>query len=731
MYIKTLKNSYILSQLFVVVLAAAGQPYFCEIISGTTFKDCQTSCQVPLINGEEGHTPRQCEWWGTTQPACAVADCGCLTQSSSQISQLNDSLCLSCYTQFANSYGNSCVSSAASCNPAIRGTTKWTDSDCAICFGNPILFASIDGSSCVKSTASCSSAIRGTTIKWTDYDCTVCYGSGVNKFATADGSSCDAIPGASVSCAVTGPPFAIFAPCTDANAHTETDYVCYCNVGYYGTSTDVIVGGSCKKCPIGTTSSEYQQITTIDVCKCLDQNASIQPSNQNPVCYCNSGYYNNAPVNIQSPQCVKQYSCSDPLATAGGGTQSTCYCNKGTYGIPKDAGGPECIVCPYGTSTSSAATSQNIVSISTCNQCQDSHATNNNLSDYPACTCNSGYFGIPATYFGGLGCQQVFNCLDSLATAVGGTASICYCNKGTYGIPKDADASGSGCRGCPIRTTTDSIPKSQDFVLTSACNVCIDQNATNNRSSTTPSCQCSPGYYGIPAIYLGGPGCLKSFSCKDPLAIATGDTAQSCYCNKGTYGVPIDAGGSGCVACPNGTTTKQAALSQDLIQISQCNQCYDQYAINNGSSTSPACKCIPGYSGTPSNQTGILGCTHHFTCADPNAFGFSKETCFCQQGFYGTPIDGNGSGCIQCPNGSSTIGAANTQVNIPISQCFACFDSHAINNRSSSSPACICKLGYQGKPAVNATTTFKCVSTSEYLFPSTLILLIIYFFIQF
>nr|AAG38119.1 immobilization antigen LE1 [Tetrahymena thermophila] len=117
--------------------------------------------------------------------------------------------------------------------------------------------------------------------------------------------------------------------CTDTNATAGAGGTCFCNAGYYGTSTDVTAAGSCQKCPTGTNSAAATASgTLVTSCNCLDTNASLNSATP-PVCQCKANFYG-TPTNSGASGCT---ACPSGQTAPAGSTTNVCK-SASTYILP-------------------------------------------------------------------------------------------------------------------------------------------------------------------------------------------------------------------------------------------------------------------------------------------------------------------------------------------------------------------------------------------------------------
>ncbi|EAR91469.2 immobilization antigen (macronuclear) [Tetrahymena thermophila SB210] len=206
------------------------------------------------------------------------------------------------------------------------------------------------------------------------------------------------------------------AACIDVHATAGAGGVCFCNAGYYGTSTDSDPIGACQQCPNGTISALATTVgTPVTSCFCNDTNA-----------YLNSG----------------QFDCQK--------------CNPNYYGTPNPiAGGPSgCSPCPAGTVSAAGSTS-----ILSCNNCSDVNAFLNSQTP-PVCQCKANFYGTPNSYG-----SKCIECPAGTVSVAGSTTA------NFYGTPT---TSGGGCITCPTGTNS-----AAGSTTINSC-TCTDTNASLN-----------------------------------------------------------------------------------------------------------------------------------------------------------------------------------------------------------------------------------------------------------
>ncbi|EAR91452.1 immobilization antigen (macronuclear) [Tetrahymena thermophila SB210] len=286
--------------------------------------------------------------------------------------------------------------------------------------------------------------------------------------------------------------------CTDTNATAGAGGTCFCNAGYYGTSTDVTPSGSCTKCPTGTNSvAATASGTLVSSCTCNDTNASLKGDNSG--CQCKANFY------------------GTPNAVSGGATG--------------------CSACPTGT-TSPAGTA----AVTSC-ACNDTNASLK--GDNSGCQCKANFYGTPNAVAGGAtGCTA---CPTGSAAAAGSTAvtscacndtnsslkadnSACVCKANFYGTPNAVAGGATGCTACPTGTTS-----TAGTTVIGSC-ACPDTNAALN-SATPPVCQCKANFYGTPTA-SGASGCT---ACPSGQTAPAGSATNVCKAasTSSTYILPI------------------------------------------------------------------------------------------------------------------------------------------------------------------------------------------------
>ncbi|KAL4490803.1 hypothetical protein ABPG72_021857 [Tetrahymena utriculariae] len=226
------------------------------------------------------------------------------------------------------------------------------------------------------------------------------------------------------------------AACTDANATAGAGGVCFCNAGYYGTSTDVTSGGSCQKCPTGTNSvAATTSGTTVSSCTCIDTNAILNSGNT--ACQCKANFYG-TPTSSGASGCsacptgatsaagstaIASCTCPDTNAALNSGN-TACQCKANFYGTPTTSGASGCTSCPTGTTSTAGATA-----IASC-ACPDTNASLNTATP-PVCQCNANFYGTPTTS-GASGCTA---CATGQTAPAGSTTNVCKATSSTYILP--------------------------------------------------------------------------------------------------------------------------------------------------------------------------------------------------------------------------------------------------------------------------------------------------------
>ncbi|EAR91443.1 immobilization antigen (macronuclear) [Tetrahymena thermophila SB210] len=226
--------------------------------------------------------------------------------------------------------------------------------------------------------------------------------------------------------------------CTDAHATAGNGGTCFCNAGYYGTSTDVNGAGSCQKCPDGTTSAAATTSgTLVSSCTCIDVNAI--PNGANTGCACKDNFYGKptssgasgcTPCPTGSISTFGSYSvdycfCVDSNSVKNS-SNTACQCKDNFYGTPNPTkgGATGCTACPSGT-TSTAGTTD----MSSC-ACPDTNASLNSANP-PVCQCKANFYGSPTTS-GASGCTA---CPNGQTAPAGSASNVCKASSSTYILP--------------------------------------------------------------------------------------------------------------------------------------------------------------------------------------------------------------------------------------------------------------------------------------------------------
>nr|AAG38107.1 immobilization antigen LD [Tetrahymena thermophila] len=341
--------------------------------------------------------------------------------------------------------------------------------------------------------------------------------------------------------------------CTDTNATAGAGGTCFCNAGYYGTSTDVTASGACQKCPTGTNSvAATASGTLVTSCTCNDTNAGLKADNSG--CQCKANFYGTpnavaggatgctaCPTGTASPAgtaAVTSCACNDTNASLKG-DNSGCQCKANFYGTPNAvAGGATgCTACPTGSAAAAGSTA-----VTSC-ACND---TNSALkADNSACICKANFYGTPNAVAGGAtGCTA---CPTGSAAAAGSTAvtscacndtnsalkadnSACICKANFYGTPNAVAGGATGCTACPTGTTS-----TAGTTVIGSC-ACPDTNASLN-TATPPVCQCNANFYGTPTT-TGASGCT---ACPSGQTAPAGSATNVCKAasTSSTYILPI------------------------------------------------------------------------------------------------------------------------------------------------------------------------------------------------
>jgi hypothetical protein len=392
---------------------------------------------------------------------------------------------------------------------------------------------------------------------------------------------------------------------------------------------------------------------------------------------CPAGFYYVACEAFRDARCVR---CGNPIpanahySTAGDPKDiaDTCKweCNQGYQLAVHQNGYKYCQPCPKGTYSSRVTTA--------CTSCP--HLTTTLSEGSESCiACRTGY------YRHALGDDGHAICIECQpqATTRGGIALSphdCYCGPGFHGYSWQ-------CRACPRGTYKPSVSVTPD-----------SQRRQMNALALPATDTCVPCAANTYSTLRGATSASTCTACPPKSTSGPGD--DECVCIQGYF--DTDAGKlAECRACP--MNTYNPALG--ALGVAACQRCPDANSYSPPGSPSPAsCICNAGYQGNgsacqacPPNTYATLNDTVCLPCPAQTfaeAASTSLLDCFCEAGFYGSPLVP--LSCTPCPAlSTSQMGA----------------------NRHESD--CFCTTGHAGQPGTQGRPCEPCASANTYPHEST------------
>ncbi len=447
----------------------------------------------------------------------------------------------------------------------------------------------------------------------------------------------------------------------DTNASCTNEfgkYNCTCQVGFYGTGTNLIVGSGtkCVLCPEGKYAQKTGQ-SSCDACPRFTTGPAGSTSGLN--CFCKAGYYGQivtlqstceaCPTSTYCPGGQLSYTCpvgswSPALSTA----LTDCICMPGWYGpvggpCQKCRAGYRCeggwqpeIACPAGMYSPPVS--------SECFTCgNNSQSTQSSLT----CQCNPGYFDTH--YFGTFtsGTCETNACLLTLGTTTAGSqicekAALILNYSYTPDLPESPAYTSQSCA-----VTNGSVYRGSY----SAANQCTQQDACLCKSCSAAQCQiCPQSSYSVKGSFEclncpvnayspAGTGVLTECKCLEGFSGNITTVSDTCTpCALGTYAEK--KGMATCLSCPVNTYANETGRSL----------CYDcPYLMISavGSTNISDCACKPGTTVDVDGQclnvdectTAGHNCDAQAVCTDtPGSF-----LCACNAGTFG-----GGTTCQVC-----------------------------------------------------------------------------------
>jgi len=539
-----------------------------------------------------------------------------------------------------------------------------------------------------------------------------------------------------------------------------------CGAGTYGTGLGYTRQGSCTTCQTGTYSTGLGMntglaCTNCSTCSIGQYNVSNCNSSANIVCgacaipiradhasrftftdkgingpnscpwTCNPGYSYLVPgcwtcfANVWCQNNITYPCPANSGHTQGAvGTQSTCRCNTGFYGVggwnstipllpgqispPDNWNGVNCETCPAGKYN----TGTGITMSSRCINC----ITGTYSTILASSNSSSCLFCQPGTYQTGTGMQNSLDCTlcqpGTYQTGQGmAISSRCLlCQSGTYSTNSGASA-GSTCQLCIAGKfgTMQGSPKADNCdpcdwgtfstllgaPSSSNCSLCIAGTYSSfSGSSSSISCiSCQPGSYSssqgaysssacqacLAGTFANSTGTSRCQPCPEGSFTPVNASTNCSFCGLGVYSY---AGMSSCLACQAGKYKEyEGCFFCSNSTDDDCQACFPGSASNILARQTRCDWCEPGYFASTSglqtcspcgNGSIALGAAQAcFSCSLGNFAPIGSSACTpCPPDTYlDVPYQGSITSCKQCPAGKvSPYTGAQT-----VLACTACF----------------------------------------------------------
>ena len=383
-----------------------------------------------------------------------------------------------------------------------------------------------------------------------------------------------------------------------------------CPQGYYKStySTD-----PCIPCPIASYASQLG-MTACDHCQTNAVTANVGSVDASS-CLCNPGY-------TGSLTCT---ACTAGQYKTALGSQSCTDCAVGFYSVHVALDSPDCLLCPYYSttlSTGSKAVSACICTLGyfdtkqaptkgpTCEAC----SRGTSRDDVSMSVCSKCPVGKYSTVIGSI--LSCTSCPQYMTTASSGSLTLadCECQVGYF---RSDLANPLSCAPCQPGSYSDSLGPYP-------CDPCMISTYADNVGASTCS-QCSPGLVTLDQ----GSDSLSDCQCDKGFEMIAG---QCKPCALGKF-KPLPGSSDMCAECPLNSYAQQ----QGSITCSSC--ALFASTPSTASSSSSQCGCIPGYYGSAS----VAG--NPVAACLPCPVGSYKES-------------RGSSACIVCPLNLTTAAAA-------------------------------------------------------------------------
>lgn len=402
--------------------------------------------------------------------------------------------------------------------------------------------------------------------------------------------------------------------CESCPAHSSTattgstsQLQCVCAAGYAQTTTDAEI--SCAVCGPGTFSvagasscsdcgpSTYQPAAASTSCRACTANSShtVSGASESTQCLCHAGF------SLQNGECVP---CAPGHFKSDAGNQACTACAAGSFAA--DHGAAACTTCPENTV-------QENTGQTACVACPGNSSSPAGSSTTTDCKCNPGFETI-----NNVACAL---CKRGSYQSTHSLAACALCPAGSTTSKKGA-TDPTECTPCPADTYAADV----DGGAPVSCEPCLAHSTSDAGSDGLEDCKCNAGFQ--PGDYPGhcvecALGSFKSFAAN-----------QACLpCPSGMQGnaeVSPRTSISACVDCPAGTYE-----SNNI-----CYPCPANSLSPSGSSSSAACQCDAGFTGTGP-------CT---PCS-PGSHKPSPGSALCADCQAGTYSDTSAAtACLSCPS---------------------------------------------------------------------------------